>query len=265
VSVDVPGDASVLDCVFNDGAGTWDNNNGADWHIDVQGGAPTWSMDGALDGSAMMVADGAGRTLHAGLIDGRLYLATEAAVGSDVFMAVSAESPGPLQPAMWGKAGNVAAWDAFLAQESTNGWNGWFNAGQDGEPTGGHASAGGGVLEGWIDLEDAFGAVPEAIAIAAVSYATDDGGLLDACCQAPESLDGDGDVQAVEFVIVDLCDFDPATCCDADVSGDGAVDVSDLLAVLADWAHAGGPADIDGDGVVGVDDLLAVIAAWGPC
>jgi len=29
----VPADATVLDMVFNNGAGTWDNNGGADWHI----------------------------------------------------------------------------------------------------------------------------------------------------------------------------------------------------------------------------------------
>ncbi len=265
VSIEVPGDATVLDCVFNDGAGTWDNNNGADWHIEVEGGSPTWSMDGSLDSAAVPVAEGGGRTLYAGLLDGRLYVATESAGSSDVFITVAAEAPGGLQPAMWGKTGTVAGWGAFLAQESTNGWSGWFNADQDGEPAGGHASAGGSVVEGWIDLEDAFAAVPEAVAMAAVSYATEDGGALDACCQAPESLDGDGHVQAAEYVVVDLCDFDPAACCHADVSGDGVVDVNDLLAVLADWGQTGGPADIDGDGTVGVDDLLATIASWGPC
>jgi 1,4-alpha-glucan branching enzyme len=32
-TVTVPVDAGQLDCVFNDGAGTWDNNDSNDWHI----------------------------------------------------------------------------------------------------------------------------------------------------------------------------------------------------------------------------------------
>lgn len=34
-SVTVPANATQLDCVFNNGAGTWDNNSGADWHFAV--------------------------------------------------------------------------------------------------------------------------------------------------------------------------------------------------------------------------------------
>lgn len=63
--------------------------------------------------------------------------------------------------------------------------------------------------------------------------------------------------------------------CPADIaggksSGDGVVDVSDLLALIAEWGLADSPADISGadgtpDGTVNVADLLALIAAWGPC
>jgi hypothetical protein len=56
-----------------------------------------------------------------------------------------------------------------------------------------------------------------------------------------------------------------APSCPADVNGDGAVDVLDLLAVLAAWGAAGGPEDINGDGIVDVLDLLDLLAAWGPC
>jgi len=52
--------------------------------------------------------------------------------------------------------------------------------------------------------------------------------------------------------------------CPADITGDGVVDVLDLLEVLAQWGTAG-PADITGDGIVDVLDLLEVLAAWGPC
>ena len=51
-------------------------------------------------------------------------------------------------------------------------------------------------------------------------------------------------------VIEDVC---PAKC-EGDVTGDGDVNVSDLLAVIGDW---GDPYD--------VSDLLAVIGGWGEC
>jgi hypothetical protein len=57
----------------------------------------------------------------------------------------------------------------------------------------------------------------------------------------------------------------PAPPCPADVTGDGTVDVLDLLYVLAQWGMSGVPSDINGDGVVNVLDMLEVLAAWGPC
>ena len=61
------------------------------------------------------------------------------------------------------------------------------------------------------------------------------------------------------------CDEDEP--CDADVTGDGLVDVTDLLAVIAAWGPCDieCPGDVSGDGLVDVTDLLAIIAAWGPC
>ena len=57
----------------------------------------------------------------------------------------------------------------------------------------------------------------------------------------------------------------PAPCL-ADVNGDGAVNVNDLLAVLAAWGSPGASGeDINGDGIVDVADLLLLLAAWGPC
>ena len=52
--------------------------------------------------------------------------------------------------------------------------------------------------------------------------------------------------------------------CAADVTGDGVVNVLDLLAVLTSWG-AGGSADVNGDGVVNVLDLLEVLTSWGEC
>lgn len=55
-------------------------------------------------------------------------------------------------------------------------------------------------------------------------------------------------------------------CHPADLDGDGAVRVPDLLLLLGAWGpNPGHPADFDGDGEVRVPDLLFLLEAWGPC
>lgn len=49
--------------------------------------------------------------------------------------------------------------------------------------------------------------------------------------------------------------------CDEDVTGDGVVNVDDILAVIAGFGGSSG--DVTGDGICNVDDILAVIAAFG--
>lgn len=60
----------------------------------------------------------------------------------------------------------------------------------------------------------------------------------------------------------------PSSCA-ADVTGDGTVDTSDLLAVVTSWGAcsdpANCPADVNNDGQVNTSDLTLVIGAWGPC
>jgi V8-like Glu-specific endopeptidase len=53
--------------------------------------------------------------------------------------------------------------------------------------------------------------------------------------------------------------------CEADIDGNGSVDVGDLLAVIDAWGQVDSPADINSDGVVNVSDLLIVIRNWGEC
>jgi hypothetical protein len=53
--------------------------------------------------------------------------------------------------------------------------------------------------------------------------------------------------------------------CPADIDGNGVVDVTDLLELLAAWGTNGGPADLNDDGIVDVTDLLQLLADWGPC
>lgn len=69
------------------------------------------------------------------------------------------------------------------------------------------------------------------------------------------------------FTIEELVCAAPCAADIAPAGGDGAVNVSDLLAVISAWGASGGdgPADINDDGTVNVSDLLMVIAAWGPC
>ncbi|MCH2149984.1 MAG: hypothetical protein MK095_11180, partial [Phycisphaerales bacterium] len=59
----------------------------------------------------------------------------------------------------------------------------------------------------------------------------------------------------------------PDECeCLGDIDGNGSVNVTDLLTVIADWGCSTGcDGDANGDGTVNVTDLLAVISAWGDC
>ena len=66
--------------------------------------------------------------------------------------------------------------------------------------------------------------------------------------------------------------FEP---CLADITGDGNVDVNDLLAVVTHWGTCGapcpydiapgGPCSLGADGVVDVLDMQAVTSSWGQC
>jgi hypothetical protein len=54
--------------------------------------------------------------------------------------------------------------------------------------------------------------------------------------------------------------------CPADVTGNNAVNVDDLLMVINDWGQCFVCwSDVDNNGLVNVDDLLTVINGWGAC
>jgi thermitase len=53
--------------------------------------------------------------------------------------------------------------------------------------------------------------------------------------------------------------------CEGDATGNGTVDVDDLIAVILAWGQSGGPADVNNSGTVDVDDLITVILNWGAC
>ena len=77
---------------------------------------------------------------------------------------------------------------------------------------------------------------------------------------------GDGSVveAGVDAIVISTIDCENPDC-PSDIDGNGAVDVTDLLAIIGAWGNTGGPEDIDGNGSVDVGDLLAVISAWGGC
>ncbi|MCH7547106.1 MAG: hypothetical protein IID30_11970, partial [Planctomycetes bacterium] len=55
--------------------------------------------------------------------------------------------------------------------------------------------------------------------------------------------------------------------CTADFSGDGQVNVTDLLSLLGAWGICQSPCAVDtnGDGQVNVTDLLVLLSGWGTC
>ncbi len=260
-TVAVPGSAAQLDCVFNNGAGTWDNNGGQDWHVTVQGGQPArqWVMDGVLDAGAKRVAWNGTLSLYAGLIDNELYVAAEdAGEGNDHFIYLALQ-PGALRAANWAKAGQVAGWDAYLADENDNTYIAWFDT--TATVRAAKSASRTGVMEGTIRLDQEYGSMPTAVYLAFAPFATPDGGALVSVAQVPPSTNGDANVDAAEYVRVDLAALNAA----ADFDKDADVDLADFSTFQACF---NGPnrvprqtgctaADLDHDGDVDLADFAA--------
>ncbi len=249
LDVTILSSASQFDLAFNDGAGTWDNNGGDDWHFAIEGGdLPVgFVMDGVLDPQAIEVTAAGDRALHAALEGNVLYVATDdAGEGGDVFIYL-ADSPGALTDANWSKSGQVAEWDAFLADENDNDYEGWFDVSGSVEAITG---ANGGVLEGTINLLEELGELPDEIYLAVAVFDSADGGELLYSLQLPATLNADGNLDANEFVAFALIADLPG-----DFNGDGFVDATDL----AIWQSALGQSaagDADGDGDTDGRDFL---------
>ncbi|MBS0197179.1 MAG: hypothetical protein JSR77_10515 [Planctomycetes bacterium] len=266
ITIPVAATATQLDMVFNDGASTWDNNAGQDWHFAVQAGTPpppTWVMDGVRDTASTLIARNQ-MSLWAGLSGDVLYVATEdAGEGNDHFILL-ARTPGPLRAAMWAKAGMVAGWDAFLADENSNDYEGWFDA-NPGTAVQAMTGANGGVLEGTINLRQEFGTLPEDIYLAVALFGNADGGQLLRTHQVGPSVNNDFNVDASEYVLVHLCSLTPEGCsppCPADYNTDGGIDGADVDAFFSDWAFGLPGADINQDGGIDGSDVGAFFALW---
>lgn len=56
--------------------------------------------------------------------------------------------------------------------------------------------------------------------------------------------------------------------CPGDIDGNGAVDTTDLISMLAGWGPCACDScstDLDGSGTTDISDLISLLAAWGPC
>ena len=90
-------------------------------------------------------------------------------------------------------------------------------------------------------------------------FADDGGAVIDTAMSAFEIQRGvvyQGHIISGSLVVV------PPACA-GDFDASGAVDVSDVLAMLSMWDTPDG--DLTGDGLTNVDDLLMLLAAWGGC
>ncbi len=253
ITLDVPDTAQQFDIVFNDGAGTWDNNNGADWHLFVIGSqAKQWTLDGEVDDDAVLIAANGGVQLYAGVRNGLLYLAApRATAGNDHFIFVT-DVPGGQRAAPWDKTGTVANWSTYIGNEVDNGWVGWFSADGDTSVT---AS---GWIEATLDLAGEFGAVPSQIHLAFAAYETAVDGLLQPALQVPGSQDGNGNINAGEYLAVNVADI-ATGCFPLDLDRDCDVDADDYLRFVG---CLGEPltatctgADLDGDNDVDLGDF----------
>ncbi|MEM7576941.1 MAG: PEP-CTERM sorting domain-containing protein [Planctomycetota bacterium] len=254
-------------------------------------------MDGVLDaGTTALGASASGaRTLYADVREGELYVATEqAGDGLDLFVyLVSADGTPVVTDANWGKAGQVTQWSAFLGDEESNDWEGWFNAAgdvdQEGRSSGGGSNTGGGVVEGKLDLLSELGVsltelAAQDVRLAVGAFESWDGGALVPDASIGDGLNGDGDVLGGELITVslallmadidgdgdlNLADVDALAITlqegqnflQADVDQDGTVGAADLDAWLTIKGTTHGDADLDGD--VDLDDVATLVAAYG--
>jgi 1,4-alpha-glucan branching enzyme len=68
---------------------------------------------------------------------------------------------------------------------------------------------------------------------------------------------------SLEFGAYSMIILSQSPTCPTDQNGDGAVNVDDILSVIAAWGTP--DADVTGDGQTNVDDLLATIGSFGDC
>lgn len=188
----IPLTATKVDFVFHSAANVWDNNGGSDWHVNVSGAvSPPHTIDGTVDAGVAAVGTCGGQNVYADYDGHWLYLAVPKSTTLDHFTFVSTADSTALRAAPWAKSGQVTGYRLMLANESSNGWTGWFD-GAGTQPSAGLSKATGSVLEALIDVTQYWGSAPSSLRLAFSAYGTADGGAL-----TSQSPCGDGD-QALE-------------------------------------------------------------------
>ena len=191
---------SQINFVINYYDNSWDNNNGQDYKILIAGSGQdpiSFVMDGQLDASASLVASGTDISLYAAYNGKYLYVATEGASvkGKDAFIFIC-DNLNTLVSAPWAKQGQMFSWVAYLANESSNNWSGWFDA------LASKNSFSGQYLEGIIDIKaETNNPQLSQVYLAAARYETQDNGAL--TNQAP-SGNGDNVLNQNEYFVFSL-------------------------------------------------------------
>jgi hypothetical protein len=187
---------------------SWDNNGGGDYSIDFGSKKDTtvtpkfnFVMDGLADTSSFVAATDGTMKLLLGWNGRDLYVASQSAqsCGSDVFIFIS-NSKNAMLSAPWGKAGKVAGWSAFIANESSNNYCAWTGR-ANGTASGSTVKAGS-FVEGTLDVYSQFGSKPDCLYISAARYATADGGALKTQLPAGNSDGNIDDDELLEFKYV---------------------------------------------------------------
>ena len=83
----------------------------------------------------------------------------------------------------------------------------------------------------------------------------------------PAEITGDGDVNVLDLIEL-VMSFGPCEGCPADLNDDGVVNVLDVIELIMSFGPCPGTPcvwDVNGDGVVDRSDLQRVLANFGPC
>jgi hypothetical protein len=158
-----------------------------------------FTMDGGADSAGYRLISSA-LTLHAAVRGSTLYLATRspgnAGTNAHYIFVTDQVLGSAAAAAPQGQAGNVAVADTkpYLTGLGPSGFSGWYNAPLFWQSckSDNHTS----VMEGSINLIEAFGSLPHTIHIAAVAYGIGTGGPLVAQCPPGN---GNGDLDPEEF------------------------------------------------------------------
>ena len=210
-----------------------------------------FAIDGSLDEGAQLIGSQNGVNFYVAWNGDQLYVACDPASAYDHFILVSDGST-TLTAAPWAKSGRIAQWKAYLGNESTNGWSGWFDAGI------GSLQGRGTVLEGTLEWNSEFGAMPDSVYLALGAYETSNGGPLR--FQIPPG-NGDADIDISEFYRVTLL---------GDLDFDGSIDLTDFSLFSLQWLETDctesnnwcSGADVNRIDNVTLEDLAQFISNW---